>query len=219
MQLATLNQQQTMSSREIADLLGKQHTNIKISADRLAAKGVIAPQETPYIDPQNKQTYHEYHLTKRDSLILVAQNCPEFTAVIVDRWQELEAKQPPVFEIPTTLSGALRLAAEQAEVIEQQQAQLLLAAPAVAFVDRYVEAKSAKNLSDVAKILGWNPQAFIARLAEEKIIFKRSGSWVPFQQHIDCGRFTVKTGESNGHAFCQTRVEPKGIEWLASKFG
>jgi hypothetical protein len=32
------------------------NTNIKISAERLAEKGVIALQETPYVDPQNKQT-------------------------------------------------------------------------------------------------------------------------------------------------------------------
>ena len=31
----------TMTSREIADLVGKQHSNIKISADRLSEKGVI----------------------------------------------------------------------------------------------------------------------------------------------------------------------------------
>ncbi|APF00651.1 hypothetical protein BG030_22860 [Pseudomonas putida] len=29
---------------------------------------------------------------KRDSIIVVAQNSPEFTARLVDRWQELEQK-------------------------------------------------------------------------------------------------------------------------------
>lgn len=29
---------------------------------------------------------------KRDSIVVVAQNCPEFTAALVDRWQELEAR-------------------------------------------------------------------------------------------------------------------------------
>ena len=50
-------------------------------------------QPMAYTHPQNGQTYYEYHLTKRDSLIVVAQNCPEFTAAIVDRWQALENQQ------------------------------------------------------------------------------------------------------------------------------
>jgi phage regulator Rha-like protein len=93
MQMLTVtNSTLTMSSREIATLLKKQHSNVRKSAERLAKGGTIALQETPYINEQNGQTYYEYNLNKRDSLILVAQNCPEFTAAIVDRWQELEAK-------------------------------------------------------------------------------------------------------------------------------
>lgn len=208
----------TMSTREIADLIGKQHSNIKISAERLAASGVIgtlAAQEFTH----NGNTYVEYRLNKRDSVVLTAQNCPEFTAKIVDRWQELEAQAAaPTFQIPTTLSGALRLAAEQAERIEQQAAQIEAAAPAVAFVDRFVEAKSSKCLSDVAKLLGWKPQAFIAKLNADAVIFKRGGCWLPFQSHIDMDRFEVKTGEASGHAFQQTRVTPAGVAWLANRY-
>jgi hypothetical protein len=82
---------QTMSTREIAQLIEKQHNHIKVSADRLAEKGVIG---TPAVREfaHNGNVYTEYLLNKRDSLILVAQNCPEFTARIVDRWQELEAQ-------------------------------------------------------------------------------------------------------------------------------
>ena len=80
----------TMSSREIAELVGKQHSNIKISAERLAEKGVIGTLATQEFN-HNGNTYTEYLLNKRDSLIVVAQNCPEFTARIIDRWQELEA--------------------------------------------------------------------------------------------------------------------------------
>lgn len=105
----------TMTSREIAELLEKQHANIKISAERLADRGVIgtlAVQEFAH----NGNTYTEYLLNKRDSLILVAQNCPEFTARIVDRWQELESAHAP--KLPQTMAQALRLAADQAERIE-----------------------------------------------------------------------------------------------------
>lgn len=91
----------TMSSREIADLLDKQHGNIKISAERLAEKGVIGTLAVQEFE-HNGNTYTEYLLSKRDSLILVAQNSPEFTARIVDRWQELEAQQGP--KLPTTMA-------------------------------------------------------------------------------------------------------------------
>lgn len=101
------NSSLTMGTREIAELLDKRHDNIKVSAERLAASGVIggsaALQETPYTNDQNGQTYYEYRLCKRDCLILVAQNCPEFTAAIVDRWQVLEnqtAQQLPNFTDP-----------------------------------------------------------------------------------------------------------------------
>lgn len=209
----------TMTSREIADLVELRHDNVKRTIETLAARGVITlPQseEVPHDGPGPK-TVTVFKIGKRDSYVIVAQLSPEFTARLVDRWQELEAKAVPSFQVPTSLSGALRLAAEQAELIEQQQAQLESAKPAVAFVDRFVEAKSSKCLSDVAKLLGWKPQAFIAKLSDDGVIFKRGGSWVPTQGHIDAGRFTVKTGEASGHAYQQTRVTPNGVAWLAKR--
>ena len=91
MEIAKLAATATMSSREIAQLIEKQHNHIKVSADTLARKGVIGtPVQREFT--HNGNTYTEYLLNKRDSLILVAQNSPEFTARIVDRWQELEAQ-------------------------------------------------------------------------------------------------------------------------------
>ena len=116
----------TMTSREIADLLEKQHPNIKVSAERLAEKGVIgtlAMQEFTH----NGNTYTEYLLSKRDSLILVAQNCPEFTARIVDRWQELEAATTPAIPNFSNPAAAARAWAEQYEarlLAESTKAQI-----------------------------------------------------------------------------------------------
>lgn len=212
----------TMGTREIAGLLGKNHADIKRSAERLVEAGVIGngqPLAERDFATLRGNTYTEYLLNKRDCFVLVAQNSPEFTARIVDRWQELEAQQGQQFKIPQTYSEALRLCADQAEHIEQQQALIEHQRPAVEFVERYVEAKSSKSLSDVAKVLGLKPQAFIKQLAEDNVIFKRGGSWIAYQDHIDAGRFTVNTGETNGHAYVQTRIEPKGVAWLAKKYG
>nr|WP_245728010.1 phage antirepressor KilAC domain-containing protein [Nitrosovibrio tenuis] len=66
--------------------------------------------------------------------------------------------------------------------------------------------------------MGWNPHAFFDQLKEDGVIFRR-GVWLPYQEHIDNGRFEVKTGENDGFGFRQTRVTPKGIAWLAEKYG
>ncbi|MBN6075769.1 Rha family transcriptional regulator [Aggregatibacter actinomycetemcomitans] len=110
----------TMSSREIADLINKNHSDLYRSIERLITKRVIGGyQPTPYTHPQNGQTYREYHLNKRDSLVVVAQNCPEFTAAIVDRWQELENQQKPTALLPQNYAAALR---ELAESVEREEA-------------------------------------------------------------------------------------------------
>lgn len=205
--------QLTMSSREIAQLLGRQHSNIKISAERLAENGTIALQETPYVHEQNGQTYYEYHLSKRDSLILVAQNCPEFTAAIVDRWQELESQQAP--KLPQSFAEALQLAANQAKQIEEQQQAIELAAPKVEFVDRYVDSKGSKGFRQVAKLLNANENEFRAFLTEQKIMYKLGGEWTPYENHVDAGRFETKTGTANEHAYNQSRFTPKGVQWVA----
>jgi phage regulator Rha-like protein len=117
----------TMSSQEIADLVNSRHDKVKQSIERLVERGVIV--QPPMGEVENKQSLSPnkwakvYHLCKRDSLIVVAQLCPEFTAVIVDRWQELE-EQLSAPALPKSLPEALRLAADLAEqkaLAEQQR--------------------------------------------------------------------------------------------------
>jgi len=139
----------TMTSREIADLVKSRHNDVCKCIDSLSGKGVIQGYAAqPYTHPQNGQTYYEYYITKRDSYVIVAQFSPEFTAALVDRWQELEKKQAaPQFNIPKTLPEALRLAADLAD-------QLAIAAPKVAVYDLLADTKGDVNTSIVAKELG-----------------------------------------------------------------
>jgi phage regulator Rha-like protein len=95
----------TMSSREIAALVQSKHSDVKRSAERLSATGIFSAPlaHTPWISEQNGLTYYEYHFNKRDSLVLVARLSPEFTAAVVDRWQELEKQ----ITVPQSLPEAL----------------------------------------------------------------------------------------------------------------
>lgn len=209
----------TMSSEEIASLVESRHDNVKTSIERLGARGVIQLPALQEVRNHLGQTVSVYQLCKRDSYVVVAQLSPEFTARLVDRWQELEAQAAPA--VPRTMSQALRLAAEQAEQIEQQQAALALAAPKAEYVDRYVAANGAKGFRQVAKLLGANEHAFRAWLQEEKIMYRLGGEWTAHQCHIDAGRFVVKTGvaQANEHAFNATKFTPKGVNWVAGLWG
>ncbi|MFD1839122.1 phage antirepressor KilAC domain-containing protein [Paracidovorax cattleyae] len=210
----------TMSSREIAELTGKRHDNVMPVCRSLRDAGVCPEiQETPCTNPQNGQTYMECRLNKRDSLVLIARLSPDFTARVVDRWQELEAQAAPA--IPRTMAQALRLAADQAEQIELQRAQLEEAAPKVEYVDRFVAAHGAMGFRQVAKLLRANEHEFRAFLQEEKVMYRLGGEWTAYQAHIDAGRFVVRSGvaTANEHAFSTTKFTPKGVEWVAGLWG
>lgn len=219
-QLMVGSPQQMMTSLEIAELTGKRHDNVvtdignmlnELGEDILSFQGI-------YRDSMNRaQT--EYRLPKDLTITLVSGYNVKMRHAIITRWQELEAN--PTFQVPTTLSGALRLAAEQAEVIEQQAAQLAYAAPKVAFVEQYVDSTSgSKGFRQVCKLLGVKEPEFRAFLHDEKIMYKLGGEWVPFAQHLDAGRFEVKAGtsETSGHAYNSAKFTAKGVEWVAGEW-
>jgi prophage antirepressor-like protein len=122
--------------------------------------------------------------------------------------------------LPRTFAEALRLAADQQETIEAQAAQLADAAPAVEFVDRYVDSTGTKGFREVAKILHANESQFREFLIEERIMYRLAGALTPYGQHIDAGRFCVKTGtaQANGHAYSAARFTPKGVTWIAGEW-
>lgn len=84
----------TMSSQEIADLVGSRHDNVKTSIERLAGRKVIQLPPLQEVKNHLRQTVEQYLFSgekgKRDSLVVVAQLSPEFTGALVDRWQKLE---------------------------------------------------------------------------------------------------------------------------------
>lgn len=89
----------SMTSQEIADLVGSRHDSVKRTIERLANQGVIV--QPPLVDERGTDSIGRQRITqayvfsdergKRDSIIVVAQLYPELTARLVDRWRELES--------------------------------------------------------------------------------------------------------------------------------
>lgn len=213
------NTEMTMGTREIAELLGKQHSNIKISAQRLAVSGVIGTLATQEFS-HNGNVYEEYRLNKRDSLILVAQNCPEFTAHIVDRWQELESQQGP--QIPQTYAAALLEAGRLALEVEQKNHLLAVQAPKVAFADRVAGDDKGVNIGNYARAVGLGQNVLFRALRDHRILMSGGNRHnLPFQDYIERGYFTVKEGTRTHNDETVPTFTPmvtgKGQQWLTRR--
>jgi len=111
----------TMSSRDIAELTGKEHKNVVRTIKDLISAEILDAQLEPLKFEYRGQWFDYYELSKRDSFVVVARLSPEFTAHIVDRWQELEQKLNPVFNLPQDLPSALRALADTHEQLQQAQ--------------------------------------------------------------------------------------------------
>lgn len=84
---------QTMDSLQIADLVQSRHDNVKRTIERLADQDVIKlpPMEEFKTATKPVQIYvFSGEQGKLDSITVVAQLCPQYTADIVRRWQQLE---------------------------------------------------------------------------------------------------------------------------------
>lgn len=219
--LALVKQQEPMmSSREIAELTQSRHDSVKRSMERMSSNGVIS--FTPLVEPTvggGKPTT-VYHVNKRDSYVVVAQLSPEFTAALVDRWQELESANQ--FRIPQSLPEALQLAADLARQNEQVSQQLAIAAPKAEFADHIALAKKGVLLGQFAKTIGMGPNTIFRVLREMGVLMQSGSNYnMPYQELIDRGYFTIKQGTFELRSEIKISHTPlitgKGEIWLRKK--
>ncbi|EMB4112531.1 TPA: DNA-binding protein [Serratia marcescens] len=115
-----------MTSLEIAELVGSRHDKVKQSIERLAERGVIAlPPMGEKVTAGRPAAYYvfEGEQGKRDSIIAVAQLSPEFTARLVDRWQELERSRQsqPLTQLEILARMATEAAINERKMMALQQ--------------------------------------------------------------------------------------------------
>lgn len=162
------NSIQSMTSLEISELVEKRHDNVKRTIETLVNQGVIS---LPQIEDVKIQRTRREEITtvyvftgeqgKRDSIIVVAQLCPEFTARLVDRWQELEhqvAKNMiamPNFADPVEAARAWadqveakRLACKERDFAIETKAHISDKKTATAMATASIKSKEAEKLKE-----------------------------------------------------------------------
>lgn len=213
MQMQTVSKQPTMSSREIAELTGKEHANVMRDI-RIMLEGLqIDPLsfEAMYLDAyQREQACFE--LPKNLTMTLVSGYSVQLRHKIVTRLEQLEAKPAPS---DLTRMDILKLALESEQGRMEAEAKLAIAAPKVEFFDKVVQRKTLMTSTQIAQKLGMSAIKLNKHLDELGIyalgvkrarVFKQ---WV-----IDKGLGELKQTELG---FSQPLFTTAGEAWIVER--
>lgn len=213
----------TMTSKEIADITGKRHSDVIRDIRNILSQGV---QETNFalsfiinkLPNGGRKNIPMYQLTKKGCLILASGYDAVLREKIINRWEELEMKEKQKSQVPTTFAEALRLAAEQQEKIEEQQKLIDVQKPKAEFYDDVVDSKDAIDMQAVAKVInmGMGRNKLFEFLRNNKVLMQNNQ---PYQSYVDMGWFRIiesKYTKPNGDICInlKTVVFQKGVDGI-----
>lgn len=187
-----------MSSREIAEITGKQHKNVIRDCDRLNdsyEKLGLLKIEQGYYTHENtgNQQHRECLLTKIQTMDLMTGYNIELRIKVNRRWEELENAQTKV-NPRLTLVEALRAYADEVERNEKLKGEIevknvLIAEyePKVTYYDQILASTDTITVTQIAKDYGMTAQELNKLLHENKIQFKQSGQWILYKEYAKLG--------------------------------
>ena len=123
MELSTITKQ-TMSSRDVAELTGKRHSDVLKDIDKMSndlEKGNIpfVAKSTTYSVPYQSRGYREMLMDKETTMCLVSSYSHVLRMKVIQRWQELEEQQPKLPDFTNPAEAARAWASEyEAKVAE-----------------------------------------------------------------------------------------------------
>lgn len=183
------NNEPTMSSREIARVVESRHDNVRRTIETLVARHVIQLPQSEEVRNHLGQRVREYMVGKRDSYVVVAQLSPEFTAKLVDRWQELEQQAVATLPDFTNPAAAARAWADELESKQAALVQIEQSRPYVEFAKQVEVSAGAITVAEAAKIIGAGQNRLFHFLRCKGWITRRNQ---PYQRHIESGYLDVK---------------------------
>lgn len=236
--LSTLNEH-TIDSREVAEMVGKEHNKLmRDIRNYIAQLGVTKIghtdffAESTYKSSQNKEMPC-YNVTKKGCEFiahkLTGVKGVEFTAKYINRFHEME----DVIRGNAMPQGKELLALavlEAQKTIEQQSAQIEEMKPKAIFADAVATSKQSILIGELAKLLKQNgcntgEKRLFAYLRDNGYLIRRKGTDynAPTQRSMEMGLFEVKETaitHSDGHTTVNktTKVTGKGQRYFINKF-
>ena len=193
--------EKTMTSKEIAELTGKTHSNIMVDirkiVQQLENKRELKFQlmsEAIKIGNGATRKSEYYSLTKKETLLLISGYNVNLRMAIINRWEELENSQPL---LPTDYLSALKMlvvSTEEKILLAKENETLQIEkkenAPKVHFFDTVVESSDVMSMDVVAKMVNtkMGRNKLFEFLRKEKVLQKNN---VPYQKYVALGYFKL----------------------------
>lgn len=219
----------------VAEKFGKRHDHvlrdIKNLIDSTQNWGQLFVSTT-YTDNSGKS--NPMYIINRDGFTLLAmgftgKKALEFKLQYIEAFNKMESElkqiiDTPQFNIPTTLSGALRLAAEQAEVIEIQQKQIAQQSqsisdltPKAEYAENVLTSNNTISITQIAKDYGMSGVTLNKKLNLMGVIYRVNNQWVLYKKHEGNGYTkSVTYYDGFGRSYMRTEWTQKGRQFIDS---
>lgn len=197
MELLDFEGQSVLDSRDVAEMIGKDHKHLMRDI-RSYTKDL---EDSPKLDPHQffiPSTYTSKQGKVLPNYLLTKQGCEfvankmtgkkgnQFTAQYVNLFNQMkhQIEIPSKFNIPKTLPEALRLAADQAEQLAKQK-------PKVDYFDSQMRNPGLMTATEIAKDYGWSASKLNKFLHDQHVIYPvgsgKKKKWVIYQKYADKG--------------------------------
>lgn len=236
--ITTSNGELVVSSRQVADNFGKEHSKVIRSIEGIANFGDTQGMfhKVSYVNEQNGQEYKEY-LMNRDGFSLLVMG---FTGKEALEWkvkyinafnameQELRQKSQltPAEQMAQGLLAAQQLLAEKNKQVEHLEATIEEQKPKVLFADAVSASKTSILIGELAKLLKQNgidigQNRLFNWMRENGYIFRNGKE--PTQRAMEMKLFeikecTINNPDGSPRVTRTTKVTGKGQTYFINKF-
>lgn len=243
----THDRQAVTTSLKVAEVFAKEHKNVirdienllesggsKLSHENLAAQNSAAKFFATGTYENRGKRYPMYYMT-RDGFTLLAMGFTGTKALgfklkYIEAFNSMEQQIQTGYTIPGSYAEALKLAADQAERIEQQNALIAIQAPKALFADAVATSHTSILIGDLAKLLKQNgvdtgAKRLFTWLRANGFLIRRQGADYnsPTQRAMEMGLFEIKETaitHSDGHVTVNKtpKVTGKGQQYFVTRF-
>lgn len=182
----------------VAQVFGKEHSKVCRDIENLSCSEsfrVANFGDTPYVNPQNGQTYRMYEMTKDGFSFLVmgytGEKAGQFKEKFINefnkREQLLKSEDYILLRSQEILNNRVKLMEAKVAQLEEenklQSQQLQESAPKIEYFNKALSSVGTYTATQIAKEFGWGAETLNRKLKEMGVHYKQNGQWIFYAKY------------------------------------